>query len=163
MSIGDDTYAWRRDLPHLEKEGKSYYVTFCTRDRRILSPSARTIALESCVAGHLRSYFLHSVVVMPDHVHLVFTLYRIATLAATMKLIKSTSARGIGGGVVWQREYFDRILRSDEDLRAKCEYVVNNPVRAGLVASAEDYPWIWRSWVEGAEAPVRTPAPHKIS
>jgi len=160
MPIGDDTLAWRRDLPHLQNEGKSYYITFCTKRRRILSPSARTAALESCVLGHLRSYFLHVAVVMPDHVHLVFTLYAIAWLAEAMKRIKSTSARAIGHGSVWQREYFDRILRSDEDLRAKCQYVVNNPVRAGLVASADDYPWIWRSWVEGAQTPVRTPAPH---
>ena len=97
----------------------------------------------------LQSYFLHECVVMPDHVHLIFTLYEHVTLANTMKMIKSTSARKIGGGTVWQREYFDRMMRSDEDLMAKCEYVAMNPVRAGLVENIEDYPWLWRAWVEG--------------
>jgi putative transposase len=50
---------------------------------------------------------------------------------------------------VWQREYFDRILRSAEDIRTKAEYICENPVRAGLVERVDDYPWIWREWVEG--------------
>ena len=149
MAIGDDTYAWRRDLPHLQKVGKTYFVTFCTENRRELQPSARDSALAACVCGHLRSYFLHTAVIMPDHVHLVFTTYDHTTLSEVMKLIKSTSSRRIGGGTVWQREYFDRILRSDEDLRKKCEYVLQNPVRAGLAATVDEYPWIWRSWIEG--------------
>jgi putative transposase len=144
MSIGDDTHYWRRRLPHLQKLGKTYFVTFCTRLRRVLPPEQRDIALAWCIAGHLNSYFLHCAVVMPDHVHIVFTLYEFATLPLTMKFIKSSSARDIGRGSTWHREYFDRIVRSDEDLRSVCEYVVNNPVRAGLVASADGYPWIWR-------------------
>ena len=87
---------------------------------------------------------------MPDHVHMIFTPYPTAFLAETIKLIKRNSAFEIGGPT-WQRGYFDRILRSNEDLREKCEYVVNNPVRAGIVSSADDYPWIWRSWIDGAK------------
>ncbi|HEY3053980.1 MAG TPA: transposase [Thermoanaerobaculia bacterium] len=161
MSIGSDTFAWRRDLPHLQKVGKTYFVTFCSDQRRVLTPSARDAALASCLCGHHHSYFLHTAVIMPDHVHLIFTLYDQTTLPATMKLIKSTSSRRIGRGTTWQREYFDRAVRSDEDLRAKCEYVAANPVRAGLVRSVDEYPWVWRWWVEGKlPAPVRTPAPH---
>jgi putative transposase len=148
VPIGNDTYAWGRDLLHLQREGKTYFVTYCTSYRRILPPSARTIALEWCVLAHRIAYFLHVATVMPDHVHLVFTLFPTASLSETMKLIKRNSACNIGA-LTWQRGYFDRILRSDEDLRKKCEYVVNNPVRAGIVRSADEYPWIWRSWIEG--------------
>jgi hypothetical protein len=65
-----------------------------------------------------------------------------------MHRIKSVSAHEIGRQV-WQREYFDRVMRSDEDVRKKCEYICQNPVRARLVRSVEEYRWIWRSWVEG--------------
>jgi hypothetical protein len=40
-------------------------------------------------------------------------------------------------------------LRSDESARSKAEYVCQNPVRHGLVANENDYPWLWREWVEG--------------
>lgn len=41
----------------------------------------------------------------------------------------------------WQRGCFDRLLRSDEDLQSKWIYVKDNPVRAGLVERAEDWPY----------------------
>jgi hypothetical protein len=48
---------------------------------------------------------------------------------------------GIDGGI-WQREFFDRLLRSDESLTEKWRYVEMNPVRAGLCESPEQYPYL---------------------
>lgn len=159
VPISDDTFAWRRDLPHLQKTGKTYFVTFCTRARRVLGDNEREIALDTCIFGHLNQYWLHCVVVMPDHVHLIFTLYEEFSLSRAMHRIKSVSAHEVGRAV-WQREYFDRILRSDDDLQKKCEYVCENPVRAALVATVDEYRWVWRWWVEGKSTPARPPAPH---
>ena len=98
---------------------------------------------------------------MPDHVYLVFTLYEHVTLPRVTQQLKGVSAHRIGRGTIWQHESFDRILRSSEDRRRKCEYVCMNPVRAGLVDYVDDYPWVWRSWIEGEKvAPARAPAPH---
>jgi hypothetical protein len=59
--------------------------------------------------------------------------------------------RALGrGGSLWQDESFDHLLRSDESLRQKAEYICQNPVRAGLVEREEDYPWLWREWLEGS-------------
>jgi putative transposase len=89
---------------------------------------------------------------MPDHVHLIFTpLYdgdSLYSVAEIMQGIKSASAHKINrvlnrGGEVWQRESFDRVLRREESLRAKIEYMVQNPVRAGLVKTAVEYRWLW--------------------
>jgi len=44
-------------------------------------------------------------------------------------------------GVFWQSEYYDRIIRNDEDLERTIEYVLNNPTKAGLV----DWPWVGRA------------------
>jgi putative transposase len=59
---------------------------------------------------------------------------------------KSVSSRTLGrrlglDGHVWQAEYFDRFLRSGESYSEKWEYVEQNPVRAGLVANAVDWPF----------------------
>jgi putative transposase len=76
--------------------------------------------------------------------------------------IKGISARNINlllhrRAPVWRDESFDHVVRKTERSRAKFEYVCNNPVRAGLVASADEYPWLWRSWIEGAQTGVSAP------
>jgi putative transposase len=53
-------------------------------------------------------------------------------------------------GTVWQQESFDRALRREEDVDQKIDYMLENPVRAGLVRNPLDYPWIWRK-VDGVE------------
>lgn len=98
---------------------------------------------------------LHVAVVMPDHVHLIFTPRIDAGNQTTysvmqiMHAIKGSSARAVNQalgrrGPVWQEESFDHVLRSMESLREKVDYVCQNPVRAGLAASPKLYPWLWQ-------------------
>jgi REP-associated tyrosine transposase len=159
MPIWDNTYAWRRDLPHMQKFGKTYFITFCTRDRTELTPANRYEVLATSVWGHKKQYWLITVTVMPDHVHLLLMPYEDFSLPRIMQRIKSVSAHRIGQGVLWQREYFDRILRSDEDVQKKAEYISENPVRAGLVQSADDYPWTWNVWKHGTRETTDCGAP----
>jgi len=155
MGIGADTFAQRRHLPHLQKRGKTYFITFsCFRE--VLMPDARTIALRCCVHDHRVTYWMHVAVVMPDHVHLVITPYEEWSLSKILKRVKGNSSRLINAalsrhGSLWQDESFDRIVRDSEDLQKKCEYIAQNPVRAGLCECVEDYEWLWREWVEGTE------------
>lgn len=96
---------------------------------------------------------LHAAVVMPDHVHLLFTPLRDENgwpypLPKILKMIKGTSACHVNKllgscGPVWEEESFDHVLRSKESLREKIEYIRMNPVRAGLVDKPEDYEWLW--------------------
>jgi hypothetical protein len=89
---------------------------------------------------------------MPDYAHLV--LMPLAddngnfSIPEIMQGIKSTSAHRISKllrrkGLVWQQESFDHVVRQEEGIPARVEYLINNPVRAGLVRSAEEYPWAW--------------------
>jgi REP element-mobilizing transposase RayT len=154
MAIGADTFAYRGRLPHLNNEDKTYYVTFCTKDRKLLLPEARDLTLGCCVHGHPSLYLLHSAVVMPDHVHILMTPNADATVPRIMNGIKGASSHlvqrhFVSSGVLWQRESFDRIVRKTEDLAEIADYICNNPVRKGLVSRPDDYRWIWRSWVEG--------------
>ena len=105
---------------------------------------------------------------MPDHVHLILTPLadeersQIFSLIEIMRGIKGASARRINQrigrhGAVWQEESFDHVLRCSEGLDAKVEYVLQNPVRKGLVADWREYPWNWqRGNAAEAEMTIRT-------
>jgi REP element-mobilizing transposase RayT len=149
--IGEDTFATRRHLPHLQRDGKTYFVTFVTHRRLVLPPAARDLVFATIVYEHRRSCYLHCAVVMPDHVHALFTPLDEWTVPKIERRMKGVSAWKINGllsrsGALWLSESFDRALRCDEDLVRKADYICANPVRAGLVEREEDYTWIWRAW-----------------
>ena len=64
---------YRRKLPHLQRDDKPHFVTFCTHERWILPDSARDIVLASCQHDNDRMIHLQVAVVMPEHVHIIFT------------------------------------------------------------------------------------------
>jgi REP element-mobilizing transposase RayT len=110
---------------------------------------------------------LHAVVVMPDHVHLLLAPLRDEDgwpfpVVDILQCLKGATAHRINrflyrAGPVWEEESFDHVLRSDDSLKDKCEYIRQNPVRAGLVEKPEDYRWLWVNpgLLCGAGIPVR--------
>ena len=123
-------------------------MTFCTKSRVVLCPVARDMVAQECIRGHGERYWLDCLTVMPDHVHLIVFPYETTTISEVLRLMKGASSYGVNSilgrsGPLWQRESFDRMIRSEESLSKKREYIFNNPVRAGLVARWEDYPWNW--------------------
>ncbi|MDD1968093.1 transposase [Pseudomonas putida] len=85
-------------------------------------------------------------VVMPDHLHWLMAL-KDSQLTPLMQRVKSRSARSVnsvrgGHTQLWQRGFYDRALRSEDDLLRMARYVVANPLRAGLVRRIGDYP-LW--------------------
>jgi len=146
---------YRRKLPHLQRDDKRHFISFCTIQRSVLPNTARSIALRCCSHYNDIKYFLHVAVVMPDHVHRIFTplvnseTREIYSLAEIMGGIKGASAQLINReldrrGRVWQTESFDHVLRSSGSLDAKVAYILDNPVRAGLASKWEDYAWTWK-------------------
>ncbi|KAF1014863.1 MAG: REP-associated tyrosine transposase [Stenotrophomonas maltophilia] len=97
--------------------------------------------------GLSRSY---AWVVMPDHVHWLMQL-RTGSLARLMGTLKSRSSRVLGQqcGVqtpLWQPSYFDHAVRHEEALMRHARYILGNPIRAGLAANLDDYPFAWCRW-----------------
>ena len=100
---------------------------------------------------------------MPDHVHLLFSPLSTPAgepfaLSNIMNGIKGASAHTVNRacgrfGAVWEDESFDRLLRTDEGIRQKAEYICANPLRAGLIKQHGEWPWLWREWVEGVMPP----------
>jgi len=146
---------YRRQLPHLQCDDRPHFVTFCTERRWILPEIVRSIVLESCLYDHSTKFDLRVAVVMPDHVHMIYTPLvnfekkEIYSLAEIMDGVKGASAHRINTalgrkGTVWQAESFDHVLRSSESLDAKIQYLLENPVRRGLVRDWAEYPWLWK-------------------
>jgi len=156
---------YRRQLPHLQCDCKAHFITFCTDHRWILPELARDIALQCCVHDHGTKFDLRVAIVMPDHVHMIFTplinrrAMEIYSLAEIMDAIKGASAHRVNKmlgrkGRVWQAESFDHVVRSSENLDAKIAYLIENPVRAGLVDEWAEYPWLWRKPLVNRFAPA---------
>jgi REP-associated tyrosine transposase len=145
-------YHYRRNLPHHQWIKKVFFVTFCTHWREVLTPGSRDIILETCLVGNGKLFQLHAVVVMPDHVHMMLTplgdeegevaTHEIMQRSGVYPRIGSTNIMGRKGRL-WQEESFDRARREVENVRGKIEYILANPVCAGLVSSPFDYRWLW--------------------
>ena len=83
---------------------------------------------------------------MPDHVHLLVEgVHSESNLQRFVRNWKQRTAfwfKREKRAALWQRGYYEHILRSDESVEQKARYVLENPVRAGLVEHPGDYPWL---------------------
>ena len=126
-----------------------YFLTFCAHDRR-------PVFKDACAATETLRHFqrtardewfaLLAYCLMPDHAHLLVKgLTSKSDLRRFAKVSKERSGRTYrkrSGQRLWQEGYFDRVLRDDADARRYAEYIVLNPVRAGLVAVAAEYEYV---------------------
>ncbi len=128
-----------------------YFVTAnCIHRRKVfISDLPVRLALESLIkCAAATDWNIWQVCFMPDHVHMVLLPMREREqkLSKVMQRWKSSSKQRLNRnsveGDVWQREFFDRLLRSDESLTDKWRYVEMNPVRAGLCDVPEQYPYL---------------------
>ena len=99
--------------------------------------------------GHVISL---AFVVMPDHVHWLLHLTGARSLSTVINAVKSGSSRRINEHVgrrqkLWQKGFYDRAIRREEDLVGIARYIVTNPLRAGLTDSVSKFP-LWDAvWV----------------
>lgn len=108
-------------------------------------------AVASCAVGVLRSLAetkkvrIYAFCVMPDHVHIVLgpsETCDVITFVGQFKNLAQRAAWSKGvEGAFWQKRFWDHFLRAEEDVKPEVEYVLNNPVRGGLVEQWRDYPF----------------------
>lgn len=94
----------------------------------------------------LQRYRLVAWCVMPNHVHVLFEVWKGQPLGKVVHSWKTYSAREINtrlnrAGPLWQADYFDTYMRDADHLDATAGYIEHNPVKAGLVSRVEDWPW----------------------
>ena len=84
---------------------------------------------------------------MLNHIHWLFQLNDIATLSEVIRNFKGRSAtayREFSKQKLWQKGFYDHLVRNDEDLTHCARYIVANPLRAHLIKNIADYPY-WDS------------------
>jgi putative transposase len=121
-----------------------YFVTFNTHNRRKLLANSRVQnALVNFVhEGQTRGIGVGRYVIMPDHVHLFVRGSLDFSLRQWVRLLKRVLSQIISAPPPhWQQGFFDHLIRHSESYAEKWEYVRQNPVRAGLVHQAYDWPW----------------------
>ncbi|MCL6508545.1 MAG: DUF1156 domain-containing protein, partial [Bryobacteraceae bacterium] len=144
----DDLSASRRNLPHLETAGATYFVTFRCREKLTMPPEARAIALSAIRHWDGSRIALDAAVVMPDHAHLMFRIMDGSRLGQVLHSIKSFSANKINAllgrsGAFWLDENFDHIVRHAAEWEEKFQYIRQNPVKRGLADSPDAYPYLY--------------------
>ena len=96
-------------------------------------------------------YDLIAYVVMPNHVHVLIKTYEKHSLSQVIHSWKSYTAHEIKkvmgkAGIqseekIWQVEYWDRFIRDEKHFTQAVNYIIDNPVKAGLCTSPEQWPW----------------------
>ena len=134
-----------------------YFLTVCTEDKLpglYSSPVAGGILQEMHAIQADGSWVVRCATVMPSHVHLLITLGQRLSLGRTLQRLKAkTSAILRLHKLNWERGFFDRRLRRDDDSLAVFLYIYLNPYRAGLVDETGEWPhyfcgqddWSWFS------------------
>jgi REP element-mobilizing transposase RayT len=109
-------------------------------------PEIARMVEEAMLFFDRQRYHLLAWTVMPNHVHSVFLPlpgHTLSEIVQSWKSYTSKQANNILGraGRFWQEDYFDRFIRDDDHFHATVAYVEENPVKAGLCAKPEDWPY----------------------
>ena len=165
----------RNRLPLDEYRGnKVYSLTICTADRQPYFESANVV--EACFQiltqqAEAAQADVFAFCFMPDHLHLLVGSESVdVDLLRLVKRFKEKSGwwfRTVGRGSLkaspttsqlWQKSYYDHVVRSEEGLRTVAEYVLGNPVRAGLTSEVGQYPFagslVWTDLAPPALTPT---------
>ena len=124
------------------------YLDVGAGDCHLRHPQNGAIVIEELLALTDWKIEVPHYTIMPNHWHALFVPDRECTrsLADIMKRIKGRTGKrlrsAIGGlGPIWQREWFDRWIRSDAEWEKTVSYIQNNPVKAGLASELNVHPF----------------------
>src|SRR5262245_28145054 len=156
--------AYRR----LKIEGASYFFTVVTHDRRKLFLDADAVALLNTSIARVREchpFEVEALVVLPDHLHTLWQLppndlnfstrWRLIKETFTKQWVKchgstdaSASRRAKGEQAIWQRHFWEHLIRDERDFPAHLDYIHLNPVHHRLVSAPRDWPYsTFEQWV----------------
>jgi putative transposase len=122
-----------------------FFVTICCHPRgqnQLCFPEIAAPVIESVAFRNQRGdWWVQFLLLMPDHLHALASFPQGVEPGPVIAEWKKFTARTLK--IQWQRDFFDHRLRSEESVRDKEEYVRQNPVRAGPVGKAGDWPYVW--------------------
>jgi putative transposase len=125
--------------------GATYFITICCQQRgvnQLCQTETAAVLLKTARIYHdQRQWHLKLLLLMPDHLHALISMdgeNLMSELIRNYKRITSKLAK-----VRWQRNFFDHRLRHNESSAQKFDYISQNPVRAGLIDSADNWPYVF--------------------
>ncbi len=152
-----------------------YFLTFCTRERRAIFTAPDVVAStwsQILKAAGETQFHVTAYVFMPDHIHLLVEgTTTECDLGRFVSLAKQRAAYTFGEQHerrLWQPSFYDHVLRDEESSLTFIRYIIENPLRSGLVERIEDYPFLDTGAVPVSEmirildeagVPVWRPAP----
>ncbi|MCK4235206.1 transposase [candidate division WOR-3 bacterium] len=123
-------------------------ITICTRKRKPIFNNKKLA--EECL-DLMKKFSLENNIpiyaycIMPDHIHLLLCASEQIGIIEFISRLKNLTTRIAWKhnfkGKIWQKSFYDHFLRKDEDNQKVATYIVNNPVRKGLVQDWRDYPF----------------------
>lgn len=139
------------DYRRLYQPGGSYFFTVVTHHRqKILSSPDHLLRLQSAFdrVKERLPFAMEAFVILPDHLHCIWNLPSgDSDFSTRWRLIKGYFSAGVRGSVnercekgIWQRRFWEHLLRDEEDWRRHMDYIHYNPVKHGYVKAPKDWP-----------------------
>jgi REP element-mobilizing transposase RayT len=125
------------------------HLTICALDKKTVfrqGDEAEALISELFKSAQDLEYKILCYCLMPDHMHVIVSSGDSGVaLSKFLNIFKGRTAavfrKRFGISKLWQKSAYDHVIRAGEDLKTIIQYVLNNPVRNGLAASPEDYPY----------------------
>jgi len=144
-----EKFPQRKSLPHEAppwvRSGSTFFLTLCCtprgRDQLCHAEIAAAVFASVEHRQQKNDWFVHLLVLMPDHLHALMAFPIAQSVARTVRLWKTFLARQ--HGIDWQRDFFEHRIRNDEEFQSKAAYIRANPVRGGLVCEGDAWPFVW--------------------
>lgn len=146
-------------MPHYKRAyipGASYFFTVAILQRQHPLLTANISALREAfrVVRGTRTFTVDAIVVLPEHLHCIWTLPPgDADFSTRWRLIKTRFSKAVAPGEwlssrrerknergVWQRRFWEHVILDEDDYAAHADYIHYNPVRHGLVERVADWP-----------------------
>ena len=133
------------DVPSWVPFGSCYFITVCATPKgrnQLATPEIADRIVESFKFNTSRQLWWGDLLlVMPDHIHALMRFPAEPGIRKSILDWKHFLTRTCK--IEWQRDFFEHRLRDDENHAEKASYIRMNPVRGGLVAKPEEWPFVW--------------------
>ena len=143
------------DYKRIFIDGYSYFITVVTHGRNpILIKNIDLLRESFLVSKQKYVYHIDSIVILPDHFHMIITpkyADEYPHIIRTIKqhfskhcpaenyayLFQSLSREKKGYSLIWQKRFYEHTIRNEKDLIEKMQYMQNNPVKHGYIDKAK--------------------------
>jgi putative transposase len=147
------------EIPSWVRPGAIYFVTVCAELRgknHFCHPAIGKKIFESVAHRHwAQIWHCELVLLMLDHIHLLLSFPHDRYLSISVRMWKHWLRSTLH--IRWQKNFFDHRLRDQENLIQKADYILQNPVRTGLIEDSRDWPYMDAERLTAGQRPAATP------